>query len=176
MYDIVPFDREDFMQALFDSDPAEDKFAKTFRAKADMLKLWDEARGIFIDGELAAAIAIRLNKRQPVANLQLLHTFNRFRRRGLARCLTLGGFASAYDSGGAGYFRVSSERPALAFYRALGFTFWGEQKSGCELSIFRINGPEITDGVYDPEDSVIRSAVFTKARGGVVKLHEGGPL
>lgn len=177
---VIDLRREEWLEALASADPKEDKFAKTFRSKADAMDLWKWGRALWVqEGDimaLAAGIVVRPSKRAPVvANLQLLHTFARFRRKGYAARLVKEGFATAVDRYGAQYFRVSSEQEALPFYRALGFAFWGKQKSGSELSIFRVRGPEIRDGVYEEGDYQIHAAVFSGRRGGVVELHEGGP-
>lgn len=176
--------RNQFLEAISVSDYKKDAFARTFRAKADAMDLWEHCSGLFLGGGvLAAAIVVRCSKRSPVvANLQLLHTFARFRRRGYARELVVKEFL-ACAAFCVPYFRVSAEQEALPFYRSLGFKFWGRQKSGSELSIFRIapdtepptRFAEIRSGIYDPEDLVIRAAVFSKRKGGVVELHEGGP-
>ena len=152
-----------------------DKFAWTFNAKADAMNLWEHCVGWYdANGHIMGAIVVRHNKRQPVANLQLLHTFNKHRRKGVGRVLTEHQFEESYKSG-MKYFRVSAEIDAVPFYKALGFKFWGEQKSGCQLSIFKIGGPTIAEGQYDIEDPIINRAIYTKARGGLVKVFEGGP-
>lgn len=172
-----PTSREEFLAALErSSDPRADKFAGTFRAKADAMGLWPHCAGIWEGSELCSAIIVRCSKRLPrVGNLQLLHTFSAHRRKGHATRIVRCEFRWAVAEEGAEYFRVSSEPEALPFYRALGFRFWGEQKSGSSLSIFKVNGPTLFNGIYDPEDPVIKKAVFSKARGGVVELSEKGP-
>ena len=152
----------------------EDKFALTFRAKANAMKLWPYAMGIRNNqGKIFAGIVVKVNKTQPVANLQLLHTFSVCRRRGFARLLTEHEFDRC--RGTVSYFRVSSEEEALPFYRSLGFKFWGRQKSGSCLSMFRIVGSTIAEGEYNVDDPVIRKALFTKARGGLVEHFKEGP-
>ena len=152
----------------------EDKFAGTFQAKANAMKLWPTAVGIYNDaGHVKAGIIIRVSKRQPyVANLQLLHTFNSFRRQGLARKLVEEEFARVRVI--AAYFRVSAEEDAVPFYRSLGFKFWGRQKSGSYLSMFKIAGTTISEGTYDNSDPAINKAIYTKARGGLVEVFDGG--
>lgn len=150
----------------------EDKFARSsFVAKCDMLDGWDDVMGAFqAEGpipHLAGAILTTLSKRLPtVANLQLLHTFAVHRRKGVARSLVEHslGYARKYAS----YFRVSSEPGAVDFYRACGLKFWGAQKSGTLLCIGRFDGDEL---VFDDCDPVVRAAVFSKRRGGVVDLY-----
>lgn len=146
----------------------EDKFAWTFRAKAHAMKLWPHAMGVRNErDEVMAGIIVRINKTQPVANLQLLHTFNAHRRKGLAKFLTEHEFDRC--RGTVKYFRVSAEEDAVPFYRSLGFKFWGRQKSGSYLSMFRIVGETIAEGEYDPEDPLILKMRTTKARGGLVE-------
>jgi GNAT superfamily N-acetyltransferase len=150
----------------------DDKFAWTFRAKADTLGLWDHAVGVKNDeGHIMSAIVVRRNKYKTVHNLQLLHTFSQYRGLGLARQLV----ETEFDAVPKGeYFRVSSEESAIPFYRRVGFKFWGAQKSGCLLSIFKKGGMLISDGIYDPNDKIIQAAVFSNRRGGVVHLDPEG--
>ncbi len=69
-----------------------DAFAKTFVAKADMQNHWQYCIGYWegaADDELAGAIITTRSKKTPyVFNLQLLHTFAKHRRKGVARILT----------------------------------------------------------------------------------------
>lgn len=155
--------RSAFVRALDTRDPSHDKFAMTFRAKADALELWPFMKGVVLDGQVAAAIIVKWSKRYPtVANLHLLHTFARFRRRGLARELTVSEFTSFANANPEGYFRVSAEPEAVPFYRSLGFRFWGRQKSGSYLSIFKVDPAReraIANGIYDREDRTILKAL-----------------
>lgn len=160
--------RDEFVAAIT-TDKA-DNFAKTFVAKADMQEQWDDCLGAFDDsGSLMGAIIATVGKNK-VANLQLLHTFNAYRGKGVAKELTLSAYEIAKFAG-AKYFRVSSEIDAIPFYEKIGFKFWGKQKSGCQLSIFRING-ELKDGDYDYNDTTINSAINRKGKGGCVELFE----
>jgi hypothetical protein len=68
------------------------------------------------------------------------------------------------------YFRVSSEPDAVGFYEALGFTFLGKQKSGCQLSMFKINGSNPKDGIYNIDDPAINKAVHKRGKGGCVEV------
>jgi hypothetical protein len=156
--------RDEFVSAIT-TDKA-DSFAKTFVAKADMQEQWDSCLGAYSDdGELLGAIITTIGKRTPkVANLQLLHTFNKHRRKGVAKELTLQSFAIAVLEG-ATYFRVSAEPEAVAFYESVGFKFWGLQKSGCSLSMFKIDGSALSEGVYDDQDPFIRSALYSGKKG-----------
>lgn len=155
--------REQFVAAI-DDDKA-NKFAKTFVAKADMLERWDACLGAFTDkGELAAAVLWTFSKRKPVVcNLQLLHTFAKFRGKGAAAMLMQTAKMDAMVQG-AKYFRVSAEPDAVGFYEKIGFRFWGKQKSGCQLCMFEL------PGIYQVTDPVIYAAIHKKGKGGVVEL------
>lgn len=162
--------REEFVKAITD-DPA-DKFAKTFVSKADMGGYWDRCIGFISDeGELMGAIIITISKRSPkVANLQLLHTFAKHRRKGVAKELCDFGVWQLWKDKSAQYIRVSSEIPAIPFYQSQGWVMLGEQKSGCQLSMCRITGPQIKNCDYDINDPVIKKAVYKKGKGGCVKV------
>lgn len=161
--------REQFVSAI--SSDEKDNFAKTFVAKADMQEQWQHCIGCWDGGELAGAIITTRSKRTPyIFNLQLLHTFAKHRRKGVARLLTQDSLDRAQGLG-TSYYRVSSEPDAVAFYESMGFKFLGKQKSGCSLSIFKINGKNFTDGIYDINDSIINKAVHRKGKGGCVKIY-----
>ncbi len=148
-----------------------DKFAKTFVAKAKVGgdKYWDNCTGLILNGELLGAIIVTVSIRKPhVANLQLLHVFAKHRYKNIGRALVEEGLKSVIER--ADYFRVSSEIPAIPFYKKLGFKMLGEQKSRCQLSMFKINGPKVEDGIFDIEDPIINKAVYKKGRGGCVKV------
>ena len=160
--------REEFVAAI--TDDKADGFAKTFRAKADMQKQWDECLGAFNDeGELMGAIITTLSKSN-VANLQLLHTFNKHRRKGVAKELTLASYDDIVQRG-AIYYRVSAESTAVPFYESLGFTFWGKQKSGCSLSMFKINGA-LKDGLYNDKDPTIHKALYSGRKGSLASSYK----
>lgn len=160
--------REEFVEHI--SEQKADSFAKTFVAKADMQKQWDDCIGCWDSDELMGAIITTRSKRMPfVFNLQLLHTFAKHRRKGVARILTQDSLDRAQGYG-LSYFRVSSEPDAVDFYKSVGFRFWGKQKSGSQLSIFRINGSNFADGIYNIDDPVINSAVYKKGKGGCVEV------
>lgn len=148
-----------------------DKFALTFKAKADTLKLWPLMKGYLDEmGRVRAAIIIRTSARVPyVANLQLLHTFAGQRHRGLARDLVISEYARVAKV--TSYFRVSSEVSAVGFYRALGLKFWGEQKSGSLLCMHRIASTDLTEGEYNFLDPVIQKALLSTRRGGLVERY-----
>lgn len=162
--------RTDFVSAI--STNKEDNFAKTFIAKADMQDQWEYCIGAWDGSELTAAIITTISKNKPhVANLQLLHTFVKHRGKGAARILCEDSLKRARASG-ATYFRVSSEKSAVGFYERLGFRFWGSQKSGCQLSIFRIGGDTFLQGDYDLSDMTINKAVNRKGKGGCTTLYD----
>lgn len=163
--------RDVFVKAI--STEKADNFAKTFVAKADMQEQWDYCYGVFSDdGELMAAIITTISKRRPfVANLQLLHTFAKHRGKGAAKILCEESL-KLVKSKGALYFRVSSEPDAVGFYTKIGFKFWGKQKSGCQLSIFRIDGDTFSTGDYDYTDQMINNAIHKKGKGGCVEIFD----
>ena len=162
---------EEFKSSI--SDDKADQFAKTFVSKAKMGgdKYTEHLVAIKDDsGDLMGAIIVTVSIRKPhVANLQLLHTFARHRRKGVASKLVEAGLQSAIDRG-AEYMRVSSEIPAFSFYEAMGFKWIGVQKSGCRLSMFKINGSKVSDGSFDLSDPVINKAAYTKMKGGCVEV------
>lgn len=161
--------REEFVASI--TEDKADGFAKTFRAKADMQKQWDECLGAFNeDGELMGAIITTIGKTNPkVANLQLLHTFAKHRRKGVARELTLASYDDAVTRG-AVYFRVSAEPDAVAFYESVGFKFWGLQKSGCSLSMFKVNG-KLNEGIYDDKDPTVNKALYSGRKGSLASSY-----
>ena len=162
--------RTEFIAAI--SEDKNDNFARTFVAKADMQGHWVHCIGAFDNEELTAAIITTISKTKPhVANLQLLHTFAKHRGKGSARLLCEDSLKRA-RSNGATYFRVSSEKSAVGFYERLGFKFWGAQKSGCQLSIFRIGGDTFLEGDYDYSDTTINKAVNRKGKGGCTTLYD----
>lgn len=162
--------REQFMGSI--SDHKEDKFAKTFMAKADMMGIWDQCVGIFEGEELLGAIITTISKRSPkTANVQLLHIFYRHRGRGAGRLLMNWSLDHAIANK-AEYFRVSSESESVNFYKKIGLRFWGKQKSGCSLSVFRLTINRFEDGVYDSNDPYIRSLLFSGRKGCIVERDE----
>jgi ribosomal protein S18 acetylase RimI-like enzyme len=150
--------------AYLTNDPA-DKFAKTFRAKADMQDLWP-CVGAWRKGVLLGAIAWTVSKRAPhVANLQLLHTFNVHRGEGVGSALCLHFLATVE----AAYFRVSSEPEAVRFYRTLGVKFVGKQKTAF-LAIGKIQGITFHTCDYSLEDEIVQKAVYRRGKGGCVEV------
>lgn len=164
--------REEFISAI--SKDKGDSFAKTFVAKADMQKQWDFCIGAFSEeGSLMGAIITTIGKRDPkVANLQLLHTFVKHRRKGVAKTLTISSYENAKEEG-AVYFRVSAEPGAVAFYESVGFKFWGLQKSGCSLSMFMM--PEeggLSAGIYNDSDPFVRKSLYSGRKGSLASSYK----
>lgn len=161
--------REEFVNHI--SEDKADAFAKTFVAKADMQVIWENCIGCWDTNELMGAIITTRSKRTPyVFNLQLLHTFSKHRRKGVARVLTQDSLDRAQGLG-TSYYRVSAEPDAVPFYKSMGFQFLGMQKSGCSLSMFKINGKNFADGLYDLKDPIILGAVYKKGKGGCVEIY-----
>jgi len=161
--------REEFVAHI--SEDKADAFAKTFVAKADMQVIWENCIGCWDTNELMGAIITTRSKRTPyVFNLQLLHTFAKHRRKGVARVLTQDSLDRAQGLG-TSYYRVSAEPDAVPFYKSMGFQFLGVQKSGCSLSMFKINGKNFADGIYDFSDEKIAKAVTRKGKGGCVIVY-----
>lgn len=166
---LQPVTREQFIAAI--SDCKEDKFAKTFRAKADMQEQWSQCQGCFDDdGNLMGAIIVTRSKRLPtVYNLQLLHTFACHRKLGVGKFL-VSSILEQIGNDKEAYFRVSSEPESVGFYERLGFKFLGKQKSGCQLSMFRINGSDPSQGIYSLDEEAIFKAVHKRGKGGCVEV------
>lgn len=165
--------KEDFISAITD-DPA-DKFAKTFVSKANMGNYWEHCLGAWSDDEeeLMGAIIVTISKRKPhVANLQLLHTFAKHRRKGVGKELCKYSLYQLWWKETAQYMRVSSEIPARPFYESIGFKFLGVQKSGCFLSMFKITNKNYKYCKYDINDPIIQKAVFKKGKGGCVEVYD----
>jgi len=159
-----------FINAITD-DPA-DKFAKTFVSKANMQEQWDCCVGAWDNDNLMGAIITTVSKRSPkVANLQLLHTFNAYRGKGVGKKLCEQSIDYAIQNGSV-YFRVSAEPDAVAFYEKIGFSMLGKQKSGCQLSMFKIGGRTIKEAIYNIDDPIISKAVYKKGKGGCVEIFE----
>lgn len=168
-FEIGMCSREKFVSSLT-NDPA-DKFAKTFVAKADAMNLWGECYGMFVGDNLAGAVIFTISKKSPkVANLQLLHTFNKYRRNKVGSNLMAWAYVIVM-SRGAEYFRVSAEPEAVPFYESIGFKFWGLQKSGCSLSIHKINKEDPRTAIYDDNDPVIRAALYSGHKGSLASSY-----
>jgi GNAT superfamily N-acetyltransferase len=158
-------DRQEFVSAL--TDKKEDRFAKTFVAKCDMLNGWEGCRGVIIDDKLAGAIVVTISKRNPkVANLQLLHTFHEFRGNGVASILCDWGLAFAHEMQ-SDYFRVSAELDAVGFYEKYGFKFVCRQKTA-QLSMFKLTNSHIKMNNMEI-DSYIWKQMNRKGKGGCIE-------
>lgn len=158
--------REEWISSM--TDLKEDRFANTFLGKADARGFWDRAFGCFIEGELAGGIVPTHTKRDPkTMNIQLLHTFYRFRRRGVAKYLCEYFYREAYEEE-CEYFRVASDPKAKPFYESLGMKFWGRQKSGGYLCFHKMTSNLIEEGKYDIEDTITYKKVY-QDRGCIVK-------
>lgn len=146
----------------------EDKFAKTFLSKGRMMGLFP-CVGCWKGKDLAGAIAWSISKHQPkVLNLQLLMTFYRYRRCGVATllCQRLEKELKKVE-----YFRVSAEPEAVPFYLSLGVKFLGEQKSGTLLSVGIVKkAPRLAALSFDASDPGVRGMLLRKGRGGCVRL------
>ena len=163
--------KEIFKLAYEQCNPKNNKFAKTFMAKAKAMELWDKCFGIYDpNGSLLGAVVVTLSKRKPcIANLQLLHVFHEHRRKGYGRCLMEFALSHALDRG-AEYFRVSSEPSAVKFYESLGLRMICEQKSGTQLSFSKIEGKTFDLCYNDIEDAQFQKVINYKGRGGCTKL------
>ena len=160
--------RKTFLENI--TDLKEDRFANTFVAKADMGNYWNECVGVYEDKNLLGAIILTVSKKEPkIANLQLLHTFFKHRKKGVAAYLCQFALKKAlYEK--SSYFRVSSKPEAVNFYKKIGFTMLGKQKSGTQLSMFRIVDSNFKNGLYDITDPVINACVYRKGRGGCIEI------
>lgn len=147
----------------------EDKFARVFAGKASKLGLWP-CLGAWDGEELAGAISWTVGKREPfMANLQLLHVFAKYRRKGLGTVLCVM-FLHQVTAAGAKYFRVAAEAGAVDFYSWMGVKFHGRQKSGGYLSVARITGDNFGDLDYSTDDPVIKKAIRADSKGGCVEV------
>jgi len=157
--------REEFVAHLT-KDKA-DRFAYTFVAKCEMMNAWDRCMGAWIGSKLAGAIVVTVSKRKPLtANLQLLHTFNEFRGRGIASLLCEYGLQYAFENR-AEYFRVSSELDAVAFSEKFGFKMICRQKTA-QLAMFRLQSPAIHQNDM-ALDSYIWKQMNRKGKGGCIE-------
>jgi len=159
--------KEKFISSI--SESKEDRFAKTFAAKCNMMDIWEDCVGIFEDNNLACAMVLTISKRQPkVANIQLIHTFANFRFKGYAKKLTLTIIDSYLSE--IKYLRVSSEKSAVGFYKKLGFKFLGVQKSGTLLSMCKVVGNNIGEFEFDKNDPIISRELNKKGKGGCIEI------
>lgn len=160
--------RAKFVDSL--TDKKEDRFAKTFIAKCDMIDAWDECMAIVDDdGEVMGAIVTTISKRSPpVANLQLLHTFHAYRGRGVGSLLVWDSLHRSVIMG-AQYYRVSADPDAIPFYEKYGFKYIGKQKSGSQLSMFKLTTSWIKGNDFTPDEYIWKQAT-RKGKGGCVEL------
>ena len=159
---------EDFVKHL--TKKKEDRFAKTFVAKCNMMKAWDKCVGIWEGEELCAAIVVTISKRKPhVANLQLLHTFHAHRGKGAAKTLCEWGVSFAKNNA-AEYFRVSAELDAVAFYEKVGFKFVCRQKTA-KLAMFKLTSEMLSQNDMGFLDELIWKTMNKKGKGGCVECY-----
>jgi len=152
------------------TDKKEDRFAKTFVAKANMQDIWNNCYGLWLEEDLCGAIITTVSKNTPkIMNLQLLHTFHKHRGSGVGKKLCQWALQQAVDAN-VEYFRVSAEPDAVLFYEKCGFVFQGKQKSNSQLSIFRIVDNNFSNGDYSISDPIINKAVYRKGKGGCVEV------
>lgn len=164
---IKPFTKEEWQRHI--TEDKRDKFAKTFVAKCDFLNAWHRTIGVWDGKELMGGAVVTLSKTKPIAaNFQLLHVFNKHRRKGVGRMLTNYCLQAALRDG-ANYFRISADMEAVDFYRKCGVKFWGEQKT-CLLSLFKIGGANFSDAIYE-EDEFIGKKLARKGKGALVKRY-----
>lgn len=160
--------RDEFVKSL--TDLKEDKFAKTFVAKCDMMEAWDQCRAIWVGDKLAGAIVVTISKREPkTANLQLLHTFHEFRGKGIGKELCEWAVGHAYENG-AEYFRVSAELDAVPFYKKIGFDFICRQKTA-QLAMFRLSNETICKNDMLAIDDYIWKTMNKKGKGGCIECY-----
>ena len=165
MYNIK-IDRLKFIDSI--TSIKEDSFAKTFVSKCDLINAWDKCIGCFDqNNQLMGAIVTTISKNK-VANLQLLHTFYKFRGKGVGLTLCNNSLQYAILNG-AQYFRVSADKPAHTFYEKIGFKYIGEQKSGSRLSMFRLTSSVIIENDFTPDDFIWKQA-NKKGKGSCVKF------
>lgn len=147
----------------------EDKFAKTFLAKANAFNQWNNCFGYYCGEELMGAIIFTYSKRLPLnVNLQLLHTFAKHRFKGIGRKLCLFALRKAIENK-AVYMRISAEPTAIGFYKKLGVKFLGLQKSSCQLAMFKLVGENYEECSYE-KDEFIKKCISRNGRGKCIKL------
>lgn len=149
-----------------------DAFARTFVLKADMQKIWDWCYSAIENDEILGAFILTKSKRQPyISNFQLVHTFAKARSRGVGSYLLQKAFEMAKQNGSE-YFRVSSEKTAVDFYKKNGVKFIGKQKSGCLLSVFKLDSDTIKGCTVAANDPVVRSQIFGNRKGSIVEVFD----
>ena len=149
--------RDEFVAHL--TDLKEDRFAKRFVSKCDMIKAWDRCTGLWDNNALAGAIVVTISKRKPaVANLQLLHTFFFHRGKGVATKLCEHGLNYAFIND-AEYFRVSSELDSVKFYET------------AQLAMFQLHSPKIQENDMEINPFILKE-LHRKGKGGCVKIFQ----
>ena len=146
-------------------------FAKTFIAKCDARNLWKDVtfvtEGSFVVGAGCYTISKRLPK---IANLQLLFTFAEHRGKGAGKYLF--NWLLFLCMNAADYFRVSSEKSAVEFYKKEGLKFWGQQKSDTYLCFAKVNRDHVIPSLEYVKDEVTLKNINKETRGGVYFLSD----
>jgi GNAT superfamily N-acetyltransferase len=161
--------REEILREIVPDEKNSDGFARVLVNKCDTYGLWDRTYGYFVNDKLVGVIVTTYSKRSPkTANLQLLFTYHIHRGNGYARDMVLKSIEQAYENG-CEYYRISSEKKALPFYDKLGIKFFCEQKSGTQLSIFKVNDTIINEKDFELDEKM-EKMYFRKGKGGCVKV------
>lgn len=163
MITLAPCNQEQYWLHCPDREP----FSKTFDSKAKLIGKWDKVKGAWDEEGHLLGCSLTTVSSQGWGNLQLLHVFSTHQGKGVGRVLLSDSIQTALQ-GGATYWRVSSEKKAVDFYKKCGIQFAGKQKSGCLLCVAKLS-PE-GELIYDWEDSKILSAVYKKGKGGCVEV------
>ena len=153
--------KEEF-QSSQGSEPKEgNSFSKYFVSQATYNKQWDYCYGCFEGDKLLGAIVFTITKRKPVTlNIQLLFVFEAYRKRGVGARLVKEAWDTALEK--TEYIRVSARPEAKGFYERQGFHFWGTQRSGCWISMGRVEGDKVEFDLSDPN---IHKKLVCNARG-----------
>jgi len=160
---------QEILDNIVPDDKNQDGFAKTVVSKCRTYDLWDRTYGYFVNNELVGIVITTYTKRKPItANLQILFTYHVHRGNGYAKDMVLESIRQAYEYG-CEYYRVSSEATAVQFYEKLGFKFFCKQKSGTQLSIFKVNNAIIQDSDFN-RDEKMDKMYFRKGKGGCVEV------
>lgn len=183
LYYMAPFTVADFAASVTPAEkhaPSYSLSAVVFLSRCKLLKVEGVHASQFClmgvwslsSGTLAGATVVTLSKRQPrMSTMDLLFTFVAHRGIGVGKTLVEWALQYAFELGSV-YFRVASKFNSVEFYRKQGFRFWGFQKSGGSLSLFRFSPTSWRpqDAHYDISDPFIHRNVFTKHVGGVVNF------
>jgi len=159
----------DILGAMIPNDYKKDSFARTVISKCNTYDLWDKTYGYYVGDELVGIMITTFTKRNPItANLQILFTYYRYRGNGYAKAMVLETIRQAHEYG-CEYYRVSSEASAVEFYEKIGFKFFCKQKSGTQLSIFKVNNSIIEDKDFIRDENMDKM-YFRKGKGGCVEI------